>query len=82
MSEDSGHIYDLATKVGELTKQIEGMERRLRELSEMMEKQRDTNTQIRLGGRIAAVCLGIFGGAAGGKIAHLLGLLNDSAPHH
>lgn len=81
MPEDSnttGHLVQISGEMGRMAAEISGLKDAVTKLQETVASQQEAATQLRMGGRIALVAISIFGGAAGGKIAHALGWLNAS----
>ena len=79
MGDANDRLIEMSGQLGEMRAEIGSMKDALDRLEKTVAVQQELSAHLRMGGRIAVILMGLFGGAIGGKIAHLLGLFGDKA---
>lgn len=82
MGDANDRLIEMSGQLGEMRAEIAAIKDTLDRLEKTVAVQQELSAHLRMGGRIAVILMGLFGGAVGGKIAHLLGLLGDKATSH
>ena len=82
MGDPNDRLIEMSGQIGQMRAEILAMKSTLERLEKSVAVQQELSDHLRFGGRVAVILMGLFGGAIGGKIAHLLGLFGDKAASH